>query len=968
MIYDRNKNPNPNNNFDISNKYNELFICINSINTPLCKSFNKIDDLKDGNIFIDLLKNYFQQNNQKYYYSLLNSLTGKSPTDKIKMILQIISQLTNNNEMNSRIELFQKSINNFMNNDDLLMELVLYINYLYKKNDINGNIKNDNTKNIKEFKSLSPFYSYKKNTFAFHRKKNGKRLLKDFYDYNKYKRIIINNFINKNNDNKSFKNLNSNKLLHILNNKNKIDKSLDFKNLNQNDNVKESHEKININNVEIKSYINRPKSYTNKQIQKFYNYNDDKYDNRLKEKNDNNNNYNNNVEKPNLKQSFDNKNNLINLADNEEKEKILYTQHNNKRNDLIDDEDKKDIFISYSSKELNNNKPYYDYKPTNYNSIRNNLGNEKDSHYDKYKKLIVNGRLGIFSNEKIVLSQLGEEELNYFKIIKPTNPAIIDNDNLKKINEKNIGNKLTHNNNNNDKNIEINDININSNNNVNNKFQELANKNENLYTNKENEKLIPLSPAKEDKNPNLNTINYINKNMTIKDLIDNINSDATKNMTRHKSYIEIYKNNTNKINQFNENINLQKPRPSHSTDIYNNYKDLISKRSEYSNSNHDSKSDNNQNKDKNNKKDIYTWLLDLNVIKKNETNIILLPQLVSDGAILCDLINKCESKDNQIDGVIKKIKSKEEALININKALDYLKKVDKFPKRHVSSNELIFEIDDKAIWELLYDLYEYYSNKMGYKKNNNEKKNEYNNLNYLNNLNDKKKEIISRNNNKPSFEMNELNNIFNDNNSGTFNNNLTQQNNIDHSSNDHKYNIKIKNAYNNNLLTNSYNFIHRNSNENNIFLNSDYSKNSSNSITKTQNNSNNTNKNNELVGHRDTSYKNEVNKANSKGYFDYVNELKKHFDRNKRMRKILKNDIFDKKENNIFDYSKDNQKPINLNTKLHFNYSNDLDFNNNNNIMEYSKKLKYNYTNYYEVRKNKNRYVMDNSNGNLKYY
>ena len=946
MIYDGNKNPNPNNNLYISNKYNELFIWINSIDTPLCKSFKKIDDLKDGNIFIDLLKNYFQHNNQKYYYSLLNSLNGKNSTDKMKMVLQIMSQLTNNNELNSRIELFQKSINNFIENDDLLMELILYVNYLYKKNDINGNIKNDKIKNIKEVKSSSPFYSYKKNNFSFHRKKNGKKILKDFYDYNKYKKIIRNNIINKNKDNNSFLNLNSNKLLHILNNKNKIDKSIECKYLNQKDNVKNNLEKINTNNIEIKTYINRPKSYTNKQIQNFYNYNSNYYDNLSKEKN------NNNVDKP-IKQSIDNNIYLVNLGENEEKEKILYTQQKNKKNDLIDDENKNKIFISYSSKELNINKRYYDYKPTNYNSIQNNLGNEKDSNYDKYKKLIVNPVLGIFSNDKIVLSQFGEEELNIFKIIKPTNPAIIDNNNLKKINEKNNGNKLTYNNNN-DKNIEINDININNNNIVNNEIQDSANKSESLYTNKENkknEKLIPLSPTKEEKNPNLNTINYINKNITIKDLIYNINSDTKKNITRHKSYIEIYKNNSNKLNQLNENINLQKQRPFHSTDLYNNYKGLISKRNEYTIGNNESKNDNNQNNDKNNKEDIFTWLLDLNVIKKNETNIILLPQLVSDGTILCDIINKCESKDNQIDGVIKEIKSKEEALININKALDYLKKVDKFPKRHVSSNELIFEIDDKAIWELLYDLYEYYSNKMGYKKNNNEKKNEYNDLNYINNLNDKKKEIISRNNNKPSFEMNELNNIFNDNNSRTFNN-ITQQNNIDHISNDHKYNINIKNSYNNNLLTNSYNFIHRNSNENNIFLNSDNSKNSPNSIIKTQNNS----------------YKKDLNKTNSKGYFDYVDELKKHFDRNKKMRKILKNDLFDKKKINIFEYSKDNQKPININTKLYFNYSNDLDFNNNNSIMKYSKKLKYNYTNYYEVPKNKDRYVMDNSNGNLKYY
>ena len=65
-----NENKNNNNLFnikDILKKYEELLIWINSIDSPLFKNVKNVEDLKDGNIFIHLLKYYFQQNKQKYY-------------------------------------------------------------------------------------------------------------------------------------------------------------------------------------------------------------------------------------------------------------------------------------------------------------------------------------------------------------------------------------------------------------------------------------------------------------------------------------------------------------------------------------------------------------------------------------------------------------------------------------------------------------------------------------------------------------------------------------------------------------------------------------------------------------------------------------------------------------------------------------------------------------------------------------
>ncbi len=68
-----------------------------------------------------------------------------------------------------------------------------------------------------------------------------------------------------------------------------------------------------------------------------------------------------------------------------------------------------------------------------------------------------------------------------------------------------------------------------------------------------------------------------------------------------------------------------------------------------------------------NKEKIFLWLYNLNLIDGSQTNIINLPQLISDGKLLCDIINLYEDKNNQIENISSEVSIKENALMNIKK-------------------------------------------------------------------------------------------------------------------------------------------------------------------------------------------------------------------------------------------------------------------------------------------------------------
>ena len=127
------------------------------------------------------------------------------------------------------------------------------------------------------------------------------------------------------------------------------------------------------------------------------------------------------------------------------------------------------------------------------------------------------------------------------------------------------------------------------------------------------------------------------------------------------------------------------------------------------------------------KKKIYDWLIDIGIIKDKIIKIDFLPTLCINGVLLCDLVNRCEGKNEILKGIIRKTSTRSHIQVNVNKVLEYLRSLEKFPSRHLWNNIEISKGNSLVIWELLDDIYNYYGNKIKFKRI--KKKNNKNNLN-----------------------------------------------------------------------------------------------------------------------------------------------------------------------------------------------------------------------------------------------
>ena len=945
-----------------SNNHEDLLNWINSLEMPISKKYNNIEDIKNADIFLDLLKYYFQLKNQKYYLSLLNLKTiNKQGNEKLKFILHIISQLIYNNEINLRIDILKKNINNFFDNEEMVWELLTYVKYLYEKNIYNGhkmyNNDNKNNSNIIYNNNKFPITSFSKNTFKeiAKRKNQKKLLLKDFYNYNKYKRIIINDLINKNYECKSTKALNP----KILNNN--MTDNLNIKNNNTYlNNLKTENDKFENKNLRISSdleintfshnYINKPKSlkrnlcsfYSVKNLNCFKNPNSNIKNKKEIEFNSNNNsNYN----------TYDNAINITDINNNLEdkkinnkkiNEKIVFTENNmSKSLNSISS-----ILPNRSfSKNLKNDISSYNYKPntkkfsSNINIISIIRDKEKEIKIMDKKMQMNNNKyqnnlIGMFQNDKLKSSE-DEEDLNIYKIPKLTNPLVLYENNLKKIKPTppRIKQKLTEKN----SSIKNSSIYANSNyiNNINNHID-----NDNYFSFKNANNIIKENNEKSN-----------SKYTEIKNLIDNIEPIQKRFLTRQNSFLYENKELNNIINDNRKEIKPKKQIVYHSKSTINrqnnlyNYNNInknmfIDKKDQKYNINIYNIKTENMTKEKIDKKEIIEWLKDINIIKNTDFNAILISEYVSDGIILCDIINECENDNNKIKGIFRPIASKEEALKNINKALDFLKKKENFPKRNISDYELIFEIDEQTIWGLLNDLYKYYSKKMGYTKNK-EIIDVSNSSNQINNLlNEKNYYQLSRNNKKIKDKDKLILNIsdLNDFKNRTIN---KYQNHFDTHLNINRLNIRRN--YSNILNISNIN------NNNNLFKNN-FFKNIMNVDDDDINFRKNacSVKNSTLAQQRNLSAQYERKEFINKGYFDYVNDLKSHFDKNKLIPK-KGNEIIDNKQSYIFNSNDDNDNQLlNIKNKLYFNYNNYKNYNNKNKKnASPSIRTKYNYTEYY---------------------
>jgi len=945
-----NSNSNSNNS---SNNHDDLLNWINSLEIPLSQKYNCIEDIKNANIFLELLKYYFQLKKQKYYLSLLNLKTiNKQENEKIKFILHIISQLIYNNEINLRIDILKKNINNFLENEEMIWELLSYVKYLYEKNIYNGNkINNNDNKNNSNitYNNKFPITSFSKNTFKeIAKRKNQKRLLlKDFYDYNKYKRIILNDLISKNCECKSSKVLLPKALNNNMpdnsnsNNNNTNLNNLKTKNINyENKNLKISSNDLEINSFSYK-YINKPKSlkrnlcsfYSVKNLNCYKNPYTNIKNNKEIEINSNNSNlnllYNNTYD--NAINNTDINNNLLDKKINNKNinEKIVFTENNmakslNNINSIL-------LKRSYSSQKLKNDINSYNYKPytnkfsPNINITNNVRDKEKEIKIMNHESQInINNKfqnrlIGMFQNDKMKSSEY-EEELNIYKIPKLTNPFILNENNLKKIKPTppRIKQKLI------EKNPIIKNSNIYTNSNYINNISNPSD-NDNYFSFKDEKNANNIINEKNNESNN-------NKYTEIKNLIDNIEPIQKRFLTKQNSFLYDNKELNNILNDDKKDIKPKKQIVYHSKSsinrrinfddiINNNNNPIIDKKSQKYSTNIYNIKNINITKEIIDKNEIIEWLKEINIIKNTDYNSILISEYVSDGIILCDIINKCENDNNKIEGIFRPIASKEEALKNINKALDFLNKKENFPKRYISDYELIFEIDEKIIWGLLNDIYKYYSIKKGISKND-ERIDISNNSNQINILlNEKNYYQLSRNNKKKIKEKNKLTlNIsdLNDFKNSTIN---KYQNHFNENLNINRLNIRtnfsnILNISNinkkNNLFKNKFFKNIMNDNDDDInFRRNSYSV-----------------KNSTLAEQRNLSAQFERKEYINKGYFDYVNELKTHFDKNKLIPK-RENEIINNKKSYIFKYSNnDNDNHLsNITNNLYFNYNNYKNFN-----------------------------------------
>ena len=113
---------------------------------------------------------------------------------------------------------------------------------------------------------------------------------------------------------------------------------------------------------------------------------------------------------------------------------------------------------------------------------------------------------------------------------------------------------------------------------------------------------------------------------------------------------------------------------------------------------------------------IYNWLIDIGIIKEKLISMNSIPNICINGVLLCDLVNRCEGREERIKGIIRKTTTRSQIQVNINKVLFYLRSIEKFSSKHLWSGNEIAKGNKIVIWELLNDIFIYYAKRKGYTK------------------------------------------------------------------------------------------------------------------------------------------------------------------------------------------------------------------------------------------------------------
>ena len=830
-------------------KINHNYISlINSIEMPLCKNFKNINDLRSGDLFLELLMYYFNNiRKEQNYLSLINTAYKVDNSfEKMNIIFHIMPKIVNNYEIKSRIESFHNNINEFLKNDNLIIEFLSYIIFLYNKsgygyghNRIN---KFENNTNLNKKRNLS-LSQISKN----------ERVL-NFDEDEKYKRKII-NYNKVREENKSLPNNSiKNNFLFYINNKTdniiNIDNNMNFRFINGISNLKTQN--INTNNTkEIKSYTTKPKIIK-------YQY-----------------------------PSFNSSKNEQNLKKNEMSIQSEISP-NYFRNYIKEEENKKNLKNQRIQPKFDrkNNFEYFTCNPDKYNPINNIIEEEN--------------KLKLYIENKSEIQNKQDEETNFEN--KNNSPNKLKMYKLLRLPNNRIKYK------NNEKYLE----------------EETKGKTENIkIENHENNRIKNQKRFFNSRSKNYK--NKINKNTNQPILNNNFDYNKKTEIKRQASFPLKY--NEQKYENINYNqTDFNKQTQKSLSYLHYKYEKNLNEDSNYKiENNNDNKINNSYNKQID-KEEIYLWILDLNLVKNENLNLILLPQLISDGKLLCDIINSYENKNNQINNISDATSIKENALMNIQKALEHLNKIEDFPKTYISDYEPIFEIESDFIWKLLNDLYCYYLNKGLIQQNYKQKNNEIISSNIIssNDINNYKEKSSKKICKKSRLQISDLN----------YNNvkskNLSHKNiNIKNilfkgdKNESRKYNQTLSSVNNNKKYNYSYNNRFIVNNEENLIKN--------NSTTNIYNEDDipisRTNKN---VGKK-------------KNYFYYVNAFKNYFDKDKNNQGINENKENINSENKCLSgYSENKYESFfsNPGNKLYFNYSNNLNFKKKKKIYSHNPKNK----------------------------
>ena len=143
---------------NINTKYNTDYISIpilnqkqiildwiNTINEPTCLLVSSISDLKNGNVFIEILKNYLHMTNQnELMYDLLSQdITKLNPIQKTKLAIDFFIKINQNNNYTEQLFHFKQHAHNLYNNEELLIDFLSLFKNIYE------NITNEHIDDIK---------------------------------------------------------------------------------------------------------------------------------------------------------------------------------------------------------------------------------------------------------------------------------------------------------------------------------------------------------------------------------------------------------------------------------------------------------------------------------------------------------------------------------------------------------------------------------------------------------------------------------------------------------------------------------------------------------------------------------------------------------------------------------------------------------------------------------------------------